>query len=174
MIRIHLHRTLTVLAVLVLTAATGYADSITYTFVGTGTAGTSPEPVAFQLTVPDYVNPALNGGFEDFTCGQLDASTNCLVGSPLATTFSNQSVLGAFSAQLTFSATNDAEYAFFFLTGAFDTPGTYTSETGLNDNEGTLTVSTPEPGSAILLVAGVLLLLTFRARLRDRKNSALV
>jgi hypothetical protein len=153
-----------------LTVAAAYADTITYDFVGTGAAFStpsstfSPEPVGFLLTVSNFVNPPMNGGFVLFTCGQLVSSTNCLVGLPDAVTFSNQSVLGGFSAQLTFAATNNVEYAFFFPTGAFGTPGSYNSG-GNNPNVGTLTVyRTPEPTPALLiLTGGVLLLLTFKS-----------
>jgi hypothetical protein len=136
-------------AVVVLTlSAASIQASIIYNFVGTGLPS---EPVAFHLTVPNFVNPPLDGPFVSFTCAQFDSSTNC---EPLgATFFSNQSGLGAFSAQIQFDATNDVGYVFSFPTGAFGAPGVYSAEAGVG-NPGTLTVTTPEPTTILLAFSG--------------------
>ena len=149
-----------VVVISMLAAASIHANVI-YTFVGTGESG--PEPVAFQLTVPDFVHPPNSGSFVEFTCAQLDSSTNC---DPSGIeTFSYQSVMEGFSAQLTFEATNDTEYGFFFPTGAFGTPGVYSAETGLNFNSGTLTVTqTPEPHTILLILIGFFVLVCRRRR----------
>jgi hypothetical protein len=155
-----------VMVVLTLFSASVQAE-VVYDFVGTGTAlppdqdppsGLPAEQVAFQLTVPNFLNPPLTSPptsaiFVDFTCAQLDSSTNCSSGI----NFSNQSVGGAFSAQLGFDTTY-AAYAFFFPTGAFGTPGVYSSEfrPGTFDNAGTLTVTdTPEPATMVLVLGGI-------------------
>jgi hypothetical protein len=153
-----MHTMTMALVVLMLTAASIQAGVI-YDFVGTGSATpfTPPEPVAFQLTVPDFVNPPLNGPFVFFTCAQFDSSTNCAPSGEES--FSNQSALGAFSAQLGFDATNGVEYDFFFPTGAFGAPGVYSAENGgPTFNLGTLTVTTtPEPTTMLLAVSGACL-----------------
>jgi hypothetical protein len=155
-----------VFVVLTLSAASIQA-SVIYNFVGTGLPS---EPVAFQLTVPDFVNPPLDGAFVFFTCSQFDSSINC---NPLGVeSFSNQSILGAFSAQLTFDATNNTDYAFFFPTGAFGAPGVYNAETGGNENPGTLTVTqTPEPTTILLVLSGFCLC-GFRRLLTKRSIAA--
>jgi hypothetical protein len=150
--------------VLILTAASAHA-SIVYNFVGTGAAINNPfamfppQPVSFQLTAPDFINPPFPIGFPpnplsfvSFTCAQLDSSANC---RPSGTTliFSNQGT-GAFTANLQFSAANNVNYVFFFPAGAFGIPGTYSSGSG--PNIGTLTVTAvSEPSSIFLLLAGI-------------------
>ena len=146
--------TMTMAVVVLMLAAASLQAGVIYDFVGTGILP-GPEPVAFQLTVPNFVNPPLNGPFVFFTCAQFDSSTNC---NPVGEeSFSNQSVLGAFSAQLTFDATNDVGYGFFFPTGAFGAPGVYTADNGgPTFNLGTLTVTeTPEPVTVLLALSGV-------------------
>lgn len=150
------------LIAVLMTIAVGRIDAgpITYTFVGTGaafstTTQTFPaEPVAFRLTFPTFVNPPLDGPATSISCAQLDSNTNCL-GEVF---FSNQSVLGAFQAQLQFDASNNVTYLFFFPTGAFGSPGVYRSG-GTNINIGTLTVTdTPEAGSPVLVESGLFLI----------------
>ncbi|HEV3331318.1 MAG TPA: hypothetical protein VG096_10075 [Bryobacteraceae bacterium] len=135
--------------------------SVIYDFVGTGSAFTTatqtfaPEPVAFQLTLSDFVNPPLDGPIAAFPCAQFDSSTNC---DPafLGAVFSNQSAGGAFSAQLQFNATNGAGYIFYFPAGAFGAPGVYSANAPTPVfNSGTLTVQTPEPANAILMLLGL-------------------
>lgn len=140
-----------VLVVLALTAASSQAGVI-YDFIGTGVPN-GPEPVSFHLTVPDFLNPPLDAGFPTgwafFSCAQLDSSTNCASGDPMAVGFSNQDFsIPSLSAFLTFRASNANEYMFYFPSGAFSTPGVYSALSGGNFNPGTLTVS-PEP-TAIL------------------------
>jgi hypothetical protein len=148
-------------------AAASIQASVIYNFVGTGTAIPGPaEPVAFQLTVPTFVNPPLTNPpnpaiFVFFFCAQMDSSTNCnsSIAPPAlgAIDFSNQGALGAFSAQIGFQAANFASYAFFFPTGAFGTPGVYTTEATVS-NPGTLTVtSIPEPSTMLLTLSGICL-----------------
>ena len=165
---------------LILSSGSAHADSIVYNFVGTGAAISNPlvtfpeQPVGFQLTAPDFVNPPhLIGGpptsmhFATFTCAQLDTSTNC---RPTGTTLvlSNQGT-GPLTANMDFLAANSVTYVFFFPTGAFGAPGTYS--TGLGPNIGTLTVTAlvPEPTSIVLLLAGVVQSLSIAARGQRRR-----
>ncbi len=138
-----------------LTAASVHA-SVIYEFVGTGEpfAELPTEPVGFQLTVADFINPPLDGTTIGFNCDQLDFNTNC-AGSPTAT-FSYQSALGAYSAALTFYASDDAEYGFFFPTGAFGVPGVYDTE-AIVSNPGVLTITAiPESATVLLSFTGLL------------------
>jgi len=147
------------LAAFLITAA-AHADSVVYVFTGTDNSGASPELEAFQLIVPDFIDPPLNGSGVDFTCNQLDSSTNCI--SP-GVIFSDQTVLGAFSAQLQFDAPIVGSI-FDFPAGAFTTPGSYISETG-GTNAGMLTVQdSPEPGSLALTLGAGLLFLSIRVK----------
>jgi len=129
--------------------------SVIYEFSGTGVPF-GPIQVAFRLTVPDFINPAMDGPFVYVSCGQLDSSTNCGPAFPGGVYFSNQSALGPYSAQLQFNASNLAGYAFSFATGAFGAPGTYTANVPApNFNPGELRViaerTVPEPGAVSLL-----------------------
>src|SRR5438105_4825171 len=120
-------------AVVVLTLTAAFTQaSVIYNFVGTGGAtgsGSSfpAETVGFQLT--NFVNPPLivppnPTVFVSFTCAQLYSSINCNTSaSQPQVNFSNQSILGMFSAVLGFSASNSVVYNFFIPTGAFGTPG---------------------------------------------------
>jgi hypothetical protein len=141
-------------AVVIMMAATaGLQASVIYDFVGTGF---DFEPMAFQLTVPNFVDPP-SWQFVDFTCAQFDSSTNC----EGVETFSYQDVQGALYGQLTFEPTNNAGYVFFFPYEAFGTTGVYTAAdlTGGNYfNSGTLTVTeTPEPTTTLLALSGFVL-----------------
>lgn len=159
--------------------------SVIYDFVGTGSPVTlpppggnlPPEPLAFRLTVPNFLNPPLNSGylFEPgnyvfFTCNQLDSNTNC---GPLGSSSGSGSVqfdnnnggspgtLG-YSAVLGFAAANHVDYLFYFPTGAFGASGVHTSSSG---NIGTLTVTqTPEPVTLSTVLAGLLFLGAKRLR----------
>jgi MYXO-CTERM domain-containing protein len=145
--------------------------SVIYEFSGTGVSF-GPIQVAFRLTVPDFVDPPMDGASEFRSCGQLDSSTNCLPVFPGGVYFSNQSAGGAYSAQLQFNASNNAGYVFVFPTGAFGTPGTYTAHLlGPNGNPGELRVvestDVPEPAAMSLLgLAAVLLRRRVRSRVR--------
>ena len=152
-----------VLVVLALT--TGFAEaSVIYDFAGTGGAISNPfvtlppQPVAFKLTVADFIDPPLNippsfPVFVTFSCGQLDSSTNCGSAFSQAIVFSNQGP-SQFSALLDFTSNNNVSYAFDFPTAAFRTPGTYTNSP--SPNTGTLTVTlVPEPFIVLLLLAGI-------------------
>jgi len=58
---------------------------------------------------------------------------------------------------ITFVASNDSEYVFYFPEGAFTTPGTYSAYVGgPTYNVGTL-ILTPEPAAALLAVVGLFL-----------------
>jgi hypothetical protein len=179
---VKLHAIVKSLAILTLAGASIQAE-IVYDFVGTGTAGTSPEPVAFQLTVLDFINPPfvplVNNMTVGFTCGQLDSSTNCATSPPgiesvIFTNRNDPSLIAIVSsAALQFQASNGSQYDFFFNTGAFDTPGVYTAyaPNGQNSaayNAGTLKVSVPEAANATLLdyslLLGALIVLFKRAR----------
>jgi hypothetical protein len=142
------------LVLLVAAAASGQA-SIIYNFTGTGLPS---ETVGFELIVSSFVNPAVDGPITAFGCIQLAASTNCQSGNPDAIIFSNQSVLGNFSAQLEFFASNNTSYNFDFPSGAFGALGVYNSQSGSGLNIGTLSVSqTPEPGTMVLFLSAVCL-----------------
>jgi hypothetical protein len=142
-----------------LIAAAARADSIVYIFVGTDNTGASPELEAFQLTVPDFTNPSAGGPGVEFTCDRMESSTNC---STPGVIFSDQTVLGAFSAQLQFDAPIVGSI-FAFASAAFTTLGVYSSEARGIDITGTLTVQeSPEPGSIELTLGAVLLFLSLR------------
>jgi hypothetical protein len=149
-------------ALLMLPAASARADTI-YNFAGTGTAfGPFPaEPVAFQLTVPNYINPPLESGvWVAFTCAQLDSSTNCGengVWAPDAVFFSQDVAIPAFSAIISFNAADDVGYVFDFPAGAFDSPGVYSAYADAPwYSPGTLTVTTtPEPSTMLLVLSAL-------------------
>ena len=150
----HRLRTALLIALLLATASGCFATAITYTFVGTAPAlpGQPPVPIAFQLTVDDFVSPPTDGSYIFFDCDQLDSNTNCGYGI----SFSTQSAPDSFDAQVLFSTIFEAGYTFDFPSGAFTVPGTYTSD----DNTGTLTVTgisdVPEPSSASFIAMGLL------------------
>jgi hypothetical protein len=142
------------LLVAFLITVAAHADSVVYIFAGTDNSVESPEPEAFQLTVSDFIDPSPDSFGVDFTCAELDSSTNC--GTP-GVMFTDQTVLGAFSAQLQFDAPI-AGSIYDFPADAFTTPGVYSSELG-GTSVGTLTVQeTSEPGPIALLGAGLLFL----------------
>jgi subtilisin family serine protease len=147
-----------------LMTAAAHANSVVYIFAGADNSGASPEPEAFQLTVPDFIDAAPDGSGVDFTCDRLDSSTNC--GSP-GVIFSDQSVLGAFSAQLQFDSPISGSI-FDFPSEAFTAPGVYSSEAG-GINIGALNVQeAAEPGSiALTLSAGLLFLFSRVKKLRS-------
>jgi hypothetical protein len=141
-----------------LIAAAARAESVVYIFTGIDNTGEAPETEAFQLTVPDFIEPPPDGSAVNFTCDQLDSSTNCV--SP-GVIFSDQTALGAFAAQLQFDAPIVGSI-FDFPAEAFSTPGVYSSEAGLNVI-GALTVEeAPEPGSVVLTLGAGLLWLSIR------------
>jgi hypothetical protein len=151
---------LCLLAAFLMTAA-AHADSVQYIFAGTDSSGEFPESEAFQLTVPDFIDAPPDGSGVDFTCVQLDSSTNC---SSPGIIFSDQSVLGAFSAQLQFDSPIVGSI-FDFPSAAFTTPGVYSSEAGGNSITGALTVQeAAEPGSLALTLSAGLLFLSLRAK----------
>lgn len=168
-------RMICALAGLVLTGVFGQA-SVIYTFDGTGTGvpGLDPEPVAFTLTVPTFINPS-PGGFVSFTCAQLDSNTNCQSDASFPQiVFIPGLPAAADPAIVSFYATNNAGYFFRFYFGAFTTPGTYTSVTG-GANPGTLTVafapeSVPEPQTLSMVAMGLLGGLIGWGRRRRRKT----
>jgi hypothetical protein len=133
---------------------------VVYIFAGIDNPGEAPGTEAFQLTVPDFIAPPADGSGVIFTCDQLDSSTDC--GSP-GVIFSDQTALGAFSAQLQFDAPIVGSI-FDFPAEAFTTPGVYSSEAGMNVI-GSLTVAeAPEPGSLVLTLGAGLLWLSIRAK----------
>ena len=131
-----------------------------YDFTGTGFGVLgAKESVAFQLSVPDFSNPPLTIDPLQmttvfFSCSQLKAATNCGIGI----FFSNQRVLGAYSAQLYMVTSNNSGYTFFFPTDAFISGGVYTSG-GPNRNTGQLRVTpvypSPEPVASLLMLGGI-------------------
>jgi hypothetical protein len=157
-------------------AASTARASVIYDFSGTGVPF-GPIDVAFHLTVPDFIDPALDGPFVFVPCSDLDSSTNCLSEPWAGVSFTNQSAGGAYSAILNFDASNDAGYSFFFPTGAFITPGTYTGFLpGPDFNPGVLTVtesddtsgSVPEPATVSLLGLAAVVI---RRRVRSRVSA---
>jgi hypothetical protein len=150
-----------------LITVSAHADSVVYIFTGTDNSGASPEPETFELIVPDFIVTPPDGLAVVYACNQLVSSTNC--GSP-GIIFSDQTVLGAVSAQLQFDSPIVGSI-YDFPTGAFTTPGTYSSESGATI--GTLTVQpTPEPGSMALTLSAALLL--FFIRVKKLRGAALV
>jgi hypothetical protein len=164
--------TMKALVVLAFAAASVQA-SVIYSFLGTGTFGTSvtsgmtittvPESVAFQLTTTSFLNPPTcsPGGCDplSFSCDQLDSSTNCLVqgDSPSIGFFSR------FNDVILFSASNNFEYAFYFPLGALGAPGVYSPNFDVF-NAGTLTVAVtavPEPTTVLLVLGGISLVFVF-------------
>jgi hypothetical protein len=137
-----------------------HADSVVYIFTGTDNSGESPELEAFQLIVSDFIVTPPDGLGVDYICDQLESSTNC--GSP-GIIFSDQTVLGALSAQLQFDSPIVGSI-FDFPTAAFTTPGTYSSDAG--GTIGTLTVQeSPEPAGSMALTLGAgLLFLAIRVK----------
>jgi hypothetical protein len=157
--------------VLTLTAASMQA-SVIYNFAGIGLPGTDNEPLAFHLTVPNFINPG--SGLVSFTCAQADSNTNCDPTVP-ALIFSIASVNTGFTANLQFDATNNTGYVFDFATGAFATPGVYTSQPG-RTNTGMLTVTqtqTPEPTTLLLFAFGGFCLLARQAVAKAAKSRML-
>jgi hypothetical protein len=162
----------TIQALVVLALGTASVQgSVIYSFLGTGTFGTSvttgmsittvPEPVAFQLTTPSFLNPRSCDPIMcdpvPFSCGQLDSSTNCLVqgDSPSVGFFYR------YYDTILFSASNNVEYAFNFPIGALGAPGVYSSNFV---NAGTLTVAVtavPEPTAVLLVLGGICLVFVF-------------
>jgi hypothetical protein len=155
------------LVVLALGAASVQA-SVIYSFLGTGTFGTSittgmsistvPESVAFQLTTPAFLNPPgcspVGCNPLAFSCDQLDSSTNCLESIGFFTRF-NDVIL--------FSASNNFEYAFYFPLRALGAPGVYSPNFDVF-NAGTLTVAetgVPEPTTMLLVLDGICLVFVF-------------
>jgi len=143
------------LLVLSMLCAAPARASVIYEFSGTGVPF-GPIQVAFRLTVPDFINPAMDGPFVYESCAQLDSSTNCAPAFPGGVYFSNQSAAGLYSANLQFNASNGAAYVFFFPTGAFGAAGTYTANVPAeNFNPGQLRViaerTVPEPAALSLV-----------------------
>jgi hypothetical protein len=136
-------------ALLMLTAASSRADVI-YDFSGTGAASLfhPKEPVAFQLTTPDFIDIDPSGGLALFSCAQMDSTTNCKAAAPGAIVFAAGNI-HVFNYvfpynRINFLAANNALYSFYFQADAFETPGVYTSLDPFNP--GTLSVTeTPEP-----------------------------
>jgi hypothetical protein len=153
-----MHTFLNAVAALTLTAASTQAGVI-YTFVGTGLPS---QAVSASLTVSNFINPPLDGGFTSFSCSQLNYPGD---GCSIGISFSNKSADGAFSAVLDFYAMNftgvgggfPIDYSFDFPTGAFATPGVYSSSVTGNFNPGTLTVTqqAPEPATILLVMSGL-------------------
>jgi hypothetical protein len=150
--------------------------SVIYEFSGTGVPF-GPIEVGFRLTVPDFIDPPMDGAFEFVQCAEFDSSTNCLPEPWGGAYFTNQSAGGAYSAILNFNASNGAGYAFFFAAGAFGTPGTYTGFLpGPDFNPGTLTVTesrdtsgaVPEPATVSMLALAAVLI---RRRVRCRAET---
>jgi hypothetical protein len=174
-----------VVVVLALGAASVQA-SVIYSFLGTGTSGTSvttgmsvttdPEPVAFQLTTPSFLNPpGCSPLFCDplsFSCDQLDSSTNCLVqGDSLSVGFFTR-----FDDVILFSASNDVQYGFSFPLGALGAPGVYSVDANAF-NAGTLTVAVtavPEPTAVLFVLGGICLVFVFSPFHRRYITSQLV
>ena len=143
-------------------SAASIPASVIYSFVGTGQfvglEQTPAEPVAFQLTVPAFLSvPGCNpGGCRplSFTCAQLDSNTNCLLqgDSPSVGFFRR------FNDVVLFAASNTIQYDFYFPLHAFEGPGVYNPDFGLNTGILTVTVTAiPEPTTILLVLSGICL-----------------
>ena len=144
------------LIVLALAGGTALQASVIYEFTGT-TVNTDPQ--AFQLTVPDFLNPA-PGSPLIFACGDLTAATNC-DGNVEFSSF----VGGTAIDQITIDFGGSA-YPYQFDVGTFSVLGVHASDVG-NGDTGTLTVTqteTPEPATLLGMLGGLSLLGLYRAR----------
>src|SRR5262249_36829542 len=145
--------------------------SVIYNFVGTEANSTPTVSLSFQLTVPTFVNPPLDGPPVVFACSQLDSQMNLLcpgVGNTVQ--FSNNSSQAPNSAIVFLIDGANAGDAWFFPAGALGSVGVYTAS-GNRLNTGTLTVSqTPEPSTLLLIGAGGLSALIIRKRISRRAS----
>jgi hypothetical protein len=147
-----------------LTVASAQAAPVVYTFVGETLAqpGFPSETVSFQLTVPGFVQPIMDGDYVSFSCAQTDWSINCRPNDPTAIGFRNDSIWGAV---LSFDDSSGAGDGFIFPAGSFEATGVYSAVLGTT---GTLTVSeVPEANSVLLVLDGTWffgLLLRLRTR----------
>jgi hypothetical protein len=142
------------------------ADVISYNFSGVDNTVSPADPEAFTVSLTGFLNPVVNGSVIAFSCAQLLSNVNC---SSPGITFGIQSVLGSFADQLQFDSFASGT-VYDFPTSAFNTVGTYHSQTG-QGTVGTLIVtdlttnpvSGPEPSSWILMLStGGLLIASFR------------
>lgn len=148
-----------------LLTSTARADML-YTFSGVNnTPGADGLSVGFTYTAAEPLTgtpPPYNG--TALYASQLDSCLNCLVSSIVpAVVFMPNNVFGD---SIDFADINKVETAFFFPSGAFSTPGTYTSSSPFNS--GTLTVTrVPEPSSlSMVLGTGFMLGLALFRRKR--------
>src|SRR5882672_9072145 len=114
----HMHTITKALVVLLMLSTGSVHGSVIYSFVGTGEfvgiQQTPAEPVAFQLTTPEFLNlpicrPATACFPVTFTCAQLDSSTNCLqqaAGPGVGFFF-------RFNDIILFTASNNTQYDFY-------------------------------------------------------------
>jgi hypothetical protein len=132
------------------------ADTVTYTFSGiNNSAGDDGLNVAFQFTSSGFIASETS-----LLSVLLNSCTNCLVSSGVpAVSFLPADVYGD---EIDFSDVDNFESVFNFAFGAFQADGTYVSTSPFNSGE--LIVSTPEPDSVLLLLAGLLCLVPLRRR----------
>jgi hypothetical protein len=134
---------------LVLFGAIGARADVIYTFLATDASFPGGQ-LAFQLTVPDFIDAPIDTESLFFSCAQLDSSTNC--GDTVAFWISSGS---SSPDQLDFGADNSIDYAFGFPGGSFTTPGT---QTCCGNVASLMVAAVPEPRADILLVMAVAML----------------
>jgi hypothetical protein len=94
-----------------------HAGDVVYNFIATDSSFPGGE-LAFQLTLPDFVDTPVGTESLFFTCAQLDSSTNC--GSAISLWIST----GPSADQVDFGATNSINYAFIRIqSGIVQYPG---------------------------------------------------
>jgi hypothetical protein len=140
-----------------LATPSAHADSVTYTFNGinSGPFGDGLR-VALQFTAPTFIT-----SLTPVSADQLNICTDCLVSTKTpAAEFRPDDTIGD---AIGFVDYHSVEYFYRFPTGAFSTPGFYTTLS--QSFPGTLIVSTfpdvstPENGTLALLASGLLGLL---------------
>ena len=115
--------------------------------------------MAFQYTASGFLVP--NQPYLSLYAWQLDSCTNCLASTIVpAVVFQPESL--TWGDQIDFADYLNNGTVFSFPFGAFTTPGTYYSTSPYHP--GTLTVSTPEPSTFLLLGCGLLLMMSVAFR----------
>ena len=125
--------------------------SVIYSFTGQDGNTSAMLPVAFQLTVPGFVDP-YPGTIVRFT---PDLSVNLFTGGTPPVGLNITSPSGGSIVQIFLLDRNLVTDVWSFRSGALGAVGVYTAD-GVARNTGTLTVTqSPEPASVLLFLAGL-------------------